>query len=78
MPGDVAELAAKLKARTAERKGLKCRLAALVEPLNKANLKAALEQRCADWRARLRADHPEEARIVVLRRRLARSDGERG
>jgi hypothetical protein len=33
--------------------------------INRAKLKAALEHRCADWRARLRSEHPQEARYVV-------------
>ena len=54
-----------LKARKAERDALDRRLAALAEPIDRAALRAALEQRAADWRQRLRSDYPDEARYVV-------------
>jgi hypothetical protein len=63
--GDIPELAAQLKACTAARDALDRRLASLAEPPDRERLRAALEQRCADWRARLHSEHPEEARFVV-------------
>jgi len=64
---DVTELAMTIKVRTSERDALTRRLSALAEPTDRASLKAALEQRVADWRRRLRAEHPAEARFVVQR-----------
>ena len=40
-------------------------MAVLAEPIDRAALRVALEQRCADWRQRLRSDFPDEARYVV-------------
>jgi hypothetical protein len=37
----------------------------LAEPPDRESLRAVLEQRCTDWRERLRSEHPEEARFVV-------------
>ena len=65
--GDEQEpiLVARLRARRAERDALNRRLDALAEPIDRAALRAALEQRRADWHKRLRSDFPDEARYVV-------------
>ncbi len=62
---DIPEVMDALKARKAERDALDRRLAALAEPIDRAALRSALEQRSADWRQRLRSDYPAEARYVV-------------
>jgi hypothetical protein len=63
--GDVPELASRLKARKADRETINRQLSGLSESTNRESLKAALEQRIADWRSKLRSEHPEEARYVV-------------
>jgi hypothetical protein len=63
--GDVPELAATIKKKTLERDALDRRLAVLAEPIDRAALKAALEQRCEDWQKRLRSEYADEARFVV-------------
>ena len=37
----------------------------MTEPVDRTTLRAALEQRSADWSRKLRSDHPDEARYVV-------------
>jgi len=62
---DVPELQDEMRKRRAEREALDHRLAGLSEPVDRVALRAALEQRSADWRQRLRSDYPDEARFVV-------------
>jgi site-specific DNA recombinase len=63
--GDVAELAAKLKARTAERETLNRRIALLPASTSRSDLRAVLEQRVADWKTRLLSEFRDEARVVL-------------
>jgi hypothetical protein len=63
--GDVAELAAKLKARTAERETLNRRIALLPAPTSGADLRAVLEKRVANWKTRLLSEFRDEARFVL-------------
>ncbi len=63
--GDIPEVMDALQARKAERDAIERRLVALAEPIDRAALRAALEQRSADWHQRLRSDYPDEARYVV-------------
>ena len=55
----------RVKTLRAERDALSRRLEAMDAPADRAQLRVALEQRCEDWRQRLRGDHPDEARFVV-------------
>ncbi|HEY7288607.1 MAG TPA: recombinase family protein [Vicinamibacterales bacterium] len=63
--GDVSELAAKLKTRTAEREALNRRIALLPAPTSRAELRAVLEKRVADWKARLLSEFRDETRFVL-------------
>ena len=63
--GEVFDLAAKIKKADAERAALNRRIAAMTEPPDRKALKAALQQRCKDWKKVLRSNHVEEARFVV-------------
>ena len=62
---DVPEIDAKMKEVTADRDRLERRLAAIQEPIDRAQLEAALNTRAAEWRTRLRSEHPAEARFIV-------------
>src|SRR5262249_43532634 len=62
---DIPEVTDALNARKAGRDALERRLAAPAEPIDRAALRRALEQRSADGRQRLRSDYPDEARYVV-------------
>lgn len=62
---DIPEILAELRQRTAARDALDRRLAALAEPIDRARLRSALEQRAKDWKKMLRSDYPDEARFVV-------------
>jgi hypothetical protein len=62
---DVPELQQEMRKQRASRDALDRRLAGLSEPIDRAALRAALDQRAADWRERLRSEYPDEARFVV-------------
>ena len=63
--GNVDELATKLKARNAEREMLNRRIAVLPAPTSRADLRAVLEKRVADWKARLLSEFRDETRFVL-------------
>jgi hypothetical protein len=63
--GDAAELAAKLKTRTAEREALNRRITLLPAPTSRAELRAVLEKRVANWKARLLSEFRDETRFVL-------------
>jgi hypothetical protein len=63
--GDVAELAAKLKATTVKRDALNRQIATLPASPSRSELRAVLEQRVSDWKARLLSEFRDEARLVL-------------
>jgi hypothetical protein len=62
--GDVEEIRPKIARLKADRQKVQQRLAAMPMAPDRAELKAALEQRSTDWKQKLRG-YPEEARFVV-------------
>ncbi len=64
--GDIPALVVELKTCTDWVAALDRQIAALpAGPPDRAQLRAVLEQRVADWKARLLSDHVEEARFIV-------------
>lgn len=63
--GEIASLADALKTRDARVRALDGLLSKTVLMPDRDTLRAALEQRCADWRDILRGQHLDQARMVL-------------